>query len=80
MKPFSGASEYLTFQKIIKCDYDFPSNFPSNEARDLIEELLKLDPRQRIGFGTKRDELRAHAFFSDVKWDNLLNVESSLLV
>lgn len=37
--PFQARTEYLTFQKIINLQYDFPPGFPAH-ARDLVEKLL----------------------------------------
>ncbi|KAG5982620.1 hypothetical protein E4U55_001663 [Claviceps digitariae] len=45
--PFKAGSEYLTFQKIVNLDYEFPGGFPP-QARDLIERCLVLDPARRL--------------------------------
>lgn len=37
--PFKAPNEYLTFQKIINLEYDFPQGF-SEEGQDLIQKLL----------------------------------------
>lgn len=37
--PFRGATDYLTFQKILKKDMEFPEDFDA-EAKDLIEAIL----------------------------------------
>ena len=37
--PFRGATDYLTFQKILKREMEYPDGFP-DEARDLIETIL----------------------------------------
>uniref|UniRef100_A0A914EAZ0 non-specific serine/threonine protein kinase n=1 Tax=Acrobeloides nanus TaxID=290746 RepID=A0A914EAZ0_9BILA len=78
LKPFYDVSEYLTFQRILKCLYDFPSDFPSNDARDLIEKLLVLDPNGRLG-AHGAEELKSHPFFTDVRWEALPTIESPLL-
>lgn len=46
--PFRGASEYLTFQCILNRKLEFPEHF-SAEARDLIDNLLRLEPSERLG-------------------------------
>jgi 3-phosphoinositide dependent protein kinase-1 len=39
--PFSGSTDYQTFQMILERKLTFPSNIPlSHEARDLIDRLL----------------------------------------
>ncbi|KAK4130303.1 kinase-like protein [Trichocladium antarcticum] len=45
--PFKGATEYLTFQKIVNLEYEFPVGFPP-AARDLVERCLVLDPGRRL--------------------------------
>ena len=46
--PFKGVNEYQTFQKILKLDFSFPEGFPA-AAQALIEQLLVLDPAERLG-------------------------------
>ncbi|GAV77802.1 Pkinase domain-containing protein [Cephalotus follicularis] len=69
--PFKDASEWLIFQRIIARDIRFP-NYLSEEARDLIDRLLDIDPSRRPGAG--RDgysSLKMHPFFKGVDWRNL---------
>ena len=56
--PFKGATEYLTFQKIVKLEYEFPAGFPP-AARDLVERCLVLDPSQRLTI----EHIKNHEFF-----------------
>ncbi|KAI5292626.1 pkb-activating kinase-like protein, partial [Ascosphaera acerosa] len=65
--PFKAANEYLTFQKIINLEYEFPAAFPP-VARDLVERLLVIDPMQRPSI----DQLKAHEFFRGVVWGRSL--------
>ncbi|KAG2455707.1 PDPK1 kinase, partial [Polypterus senegalus] len=65
-------NEYLIFQKIIKLEYEFPEKF-FPKAKDLVQQLLSLDPTKRLGCeemgGYK--PLRAHPFFESITWENL---------
>ena len=61
--PFKAANEYLTFQKIVALEYDFPIGFPET-ARDLVERLLVLDPLQRLSL----ENVKSHDFFRGIKW------------
>jgi len=61
--PFKGATEYLTFDKILKLDYSFPPGFPQ-VARDLVERLLVPDPSKRLTV----EHVKNHPFFEGVKW------------
>ncbi|KAL1756385.1 kinase-like domain-containing protein [Schizophyllum commune] len=73
--PFAGPSEYLIFEKIKRLDYEFPEGFDA-EGKDLVQKLLVLDPTARLGAGTPGTQndaaaLKAHPFFSAIKWDTL---------
>ena len=61
--PFKAANEYLTFQKIVALDYEFPPGFPP-AARDLVERLLVLDPQRRLSI----EHIKNHEFFDGIKW------------
>ncbi|KAH8816304.1 kinase-like domain-containing protein [Xylogone sp. PMI_703] len=61
--PFKAAGEYLTFQKIVALDYEFPPGFPP-AARDLVERLLVLDPQRRLSI----EHIKNHEFFQGIKW------------
>ncbi|KAL3520807.1 hypothetical protein ACH5RR_018956 [Cinchona calisaya] len=69
--PFKDASEWLIFQRIIARDIRFPNYF-SEEARDIIDRLLDIDPGQRPGAGTGGySSLKKHPFFEGIDWKNL---------
>ncbi|CAN4126497.1 unnamed protein product [Withania somnifera] len=69
--PFKDASEWLIFQRIIARDIRFPNYF-SNEARDLIDQLLDIYPSKRPGAGPDGyASLKNHPFFSGFDWKNL---------
>ncbi|UKZ73449.1 hypothetical protein TrVFT333_001096 [Trichoderma virens FT-333] len=57
--PFKAGSEYLTFQKIVNLEYEFPQGFPPL-ARDLVERCLVLDPARRLTI----EHIKNHEFFS----------------
>ncbi|QIW97720.1 hypothetical protein AMS68_003238 [Peltaster fructicola] len=61
--PFKAANEYLTFQKILGLEYTFPTGFPE-DARDLVERLLVLDPAARLSI----EHIRNHPFFEGITW------------
>jgi 3-phosphoinositide dependent protein kinase-1 len=65
--PFKAANEYLTFQKIVGLDYEFPPGFPP-AARDLVERLLVLDPQRRLSI----EHIKNHEFFDGVQWGRSL--------
>ncbi|KAH6620643.1 kinase-like domain-containing protein [Chaetomium sp. MPI-SDFR-AT-0129] len=56
--PFKAGTEYLTFQKIVGLEYDFPVGFP-RAARDLVERCLVLDPAHRLTV----EHIKNHEFF-----------------
>ncbi|KAK7746800.1 serine/threonine protein kinase [Cytospora paraplurivora] len=61
--PFKGGTEYMTFQKIVGLEYDFPSGFPP-AARDLVERCLVLDPTRRLTI----EHIKNHEFFEGQKF------------
>lgn len=65
--PFKGGSEYLTFQKIVSLDYDFPPGFPP-AARDLVERCLVLDPTRRLTI----EHIKNHEFFEGQQFGKVL--------
>lgn len=73
LPPFRASNEFLTYQKILKMDYEFPEGFPA-EAKDLVEKLLVLDHTKRLGFSDKGDtyeSIRQHPFFEGIDWENI---------
>ena len=68
--PFRGETDYLIFQKVLRCELSFPRDFP-NDAKDLVERLLVLDPTRRLGASGKMKELKDHAFFEGVDFKTL---------
>ncbi|KAI0872787.1 kinase-like domain-containing protein [Hypoxylon argillaceum] len=65
--PFKGGSEYLTFQKIVSLDYEFPPGFPP-AARDLVERCLVLDPARRLTI----EHIKNHEFFEGQQFGKIL--------
>uniref|UniRef100_A0A8D3D0Y9 3-phosphoinositide-dependent protein kinase 1 n=1 Tax=Scophthalmus maximus TaxID=52904 RepID=A0A8D3D0Y9_SCOMX len=72
LPPFRAGNEYLIFQKIIKLEYEFPEKF-FPKAKDLVRQLLSLDPSKRIGCEEMGgyDPLKQHPFFDTISWSDL---------
>ncbi|CAH2091247.1 unnamed protein product [Euphydryas editha] len=73
LPPFRASNDFLTFQKILKMDYEFPEGFPA-EAKDLVEKLLVLDHTKRLGSSDKGEtyeSIRQHPFFEGIDWENI---------
>ncbi|XP_070782855.1 3-phosphoinositide-dependent protein kinase 1 isoform X2 [Enoplosus armatus] len=72
LPPFRAGNEYLIFQKIIKLEYEFPEKF-FPKAKDLVKQLLSLDPSKRIGCEEMGgyDPLKQHPFFDTISWSDL---------
>ncbi|XP_050301384.1 3-phosphoinositide-dependent protein kinase 1 [Anthonomus grandis grandis] len=70
--PFTGGSEYLIFQKIIKLEYQFPEDF-DDTIKDFVEKLLVLEPNRRLGASDSipYTSLRAHKMFEGINWNDL---------
>eukprot|EP00455_Lapot_gusevi_P047416 TRINITY_DN6405_c0_g1_i1.p1 TRINITY_DN6405_c0_g1~~TRINITY_DN6405_c0_g1_i1.p1 ORF type:complete len:499 (+),score=91.16 TRINITY_DN6405_c0_g1_i1:115-1611(+) len=64
--PFRAASEYLTFQKILRQEFSFPPELPE-VAVDLIRALLKADPQERLS----PSQIKEHPFFAGIDFENL---------
>lgn len=56
--PFKGGTEYLTFQKIVNLEYEFPAGFPP-AAQDLVERCLVSNPIMRLTV----EHIKKHDFF-----------------
>ncbi|POR35005.1 Serine/threonine-protein kinase ksg1 [Tolypocladium paradoxum] len=65
--PFKAGSEYLTFQKIVNLEYEFPPGFPPS-ARDLVERCLVLDPARRLTI----EHIKNHEFFQGQQFGKAL--------
>uniref|UniRef100_A0A7N8YEI5 3-phosphoinositide-dependent protein kinase 1 n=1 Tax=Mastacembelus armatus TaxID=205130 RepID=A0A7N8YEI5_9TELE len=72
LPPFRAGNEYLIFQKIIKLEYEFPEKF-FPKAKDLVKQLLSLDPSKRLGCEEMGgyDPLKQHPFFDTISWSDL---------
>ncbi|KLO20381.1 kinase-like protein [Schizopora paradoxa] len=73
--PFHAPSEYLTFEKVKKLDYSFPDGF-DEDAKDLVQRILVLDPIKRLGAGEAGSDhdmnaLRQHPFFKSIDWQSI---------
>ncbi|KAK5997378.1 Serine/threonine-protein kinase ksg1 [Cladobotryum mycophilum] len=65
--PFKAGSEYLTFQKIVNLEYEFPPGFPP-AAQDLVERCLVLDPARRLTI----EHIKNHEFFDGQQFGRFL--------
>jgi len=72
LPPFQSPSEWLIFKKIEKLDYNFQEGF-NEEAKDIIQRLLVIEPRDRLGARDKKcySSLKRHPFFKGVDFETL---------
>lgn len=68
----SEIQDFEVFHKVLNLDYRFPEDFPSPEAKDLIERLLVSCPSQRLGRPEdgRHAALKSHPFFAVLDWSD----------
>lgn len=86
--PFHADTPEKVFQNILARKIDWPEDDVcqvSEEAKDLMNKLMCLDPRQRLGanaedkFPSGGAEIRAHPWFSGMNWETLRDDEASFI-
>ncbi|XP_055383640.1 3-phosphoinositide-dependent protein kinase 1 isoform X2 [Condylostylus longicornis] len=73
LPPFRGNTEFLIFKQILNLNLEFPEGFDKN-AEDLVRNLLKLKPEERLGAQDKigcYESIRTHPFFDGINWDTI---------
>ena len=71
--PFRGDDEDEIFDAILEDDPLYPIQMPRDSV-SLLQRLLTRDPSRRLGAGPNdADDVKAHPFFRDVNWDDLIN-------
>ncbi|KAI9654915.1 MAG: rim15, signal transduction response regulator [Trizodia sp. TS-e1964] len=86
--PFHADTPDKVFENILNRHIDWPDEdeIPGSlEAKDLINKLLCIDPRDRLGanignkFSCGGDEVRNHPWFDGINWENLLQDEAQFV-
>ncbi|KAJ5316398.1 hypothetical protein N7476_006705 [Penicillium atrosanguineum] len=79
--PFNAPTPDEVFENILRRNINWPDDpdeYTTPEALDLMNKLMTLNPRERIGanvdekFPNGGAEIRHHPWFSDINWDTLL--------
>jgi len=65
-KTFEGSSENDTFDKIITRKVTWPEDMDTDTV-DIIDKLLQLDPRDRLGF----EGLKSHSYFRSINFKQI---------
>lgn len=65
LPPFKGASEYLTFEKIINVDFTYKRLLPP-KVKDIIDRILVYSPQNRPTI----PDIQAMSWFTGVSWGN----------
>jgi serine/threonine-protein kinase RIM15 len=86
--PFHAETPDEVFENILALRISWPDDNDfdvSAEAKDLMNRLLTLDPRQRLGanvdekFSCGGEEIRKHAWFEGTNWEKLLEDEAQFV-
>ncbi|XP_044714815.1 kinase [Hirsutella rhossiliensis] len=87
--PFHADEAEQVFENILARKIQWPDESTcepiSDEAKDLINKLLCMDPKQRLGanreekFGSGGEEIRSHPWFQGINWDTLLEDEAQFV-
>lgn len=83
--PFHADTPDKVFKNILEGNIDWPpmtpeeeAEFCSPEAKDLVKQLLTLDPESRLGFNGA-EEIKRHRYFDGLNWDSLFEEEASFV-
>ncbi|KAK3707788.1 hypothetical protein QZH41_008570, partial [Actinostola sp. cb2023] len=68
--PFCAESRKKTIDKILKGKLVLP-HFLTPESKDFIRKLLRRHPQSRLGGHDDAVAIKTHAFFRNIKWEDL---------
>ena len=71
--PFSESKEDIIVEKIKKHDYKIP-DYLSNEAQDILNHILKINPEERFNI----ESIKKHPWFNIVE-PHLMNAKNYYL-
>jgi len=70
--PFRSGNREQLFEQIVTGAVECPPQYFSAAARDLVQRLLVVEPRHRLGAsGNGVADIYAHAFFAGVDWSRV---------
>lgn len=70
--PFYSDNQSQIFESIQEKEVKFPSTIPiSSECKDFIVQILKKDPKDRLGFRKDSIEIMSHPWFKDINFTDL---------
>ncbi|KRX00703.1 Protein kinase-like domain [Pseudocohnilembus persalinus] len=72
MPPFYSRQREELFENIKTAPIKIPKSM-SQEAKDLIKQLLNRNPKKRLGAQNDAIDIKNHIFFKDFNWDDLLD-------
>ena len=81
--PFNGNTPEELYANVINGEILWPDGddeliFIPDEAKNMIIGLLKHDPLERLGADGSL-EIKEHAFFQTIDWDNLLRIKADFI-
>ncbi|KAI4190256.1 MAG: hypothetical protein LQ346_004960 [Caloplaca aetnensis] len=87
--PFHAETPEKVFENILARRIDWPGeeemSMVSADAKDLMERLMTLNPKGRIGanmeekFSSGGEEIRKHVWFASINWQTLLEDEAQFV-
>ncbi|KAI4226427.1 MAG: hypothetical protein L6R36_003185 [Xanthoria steineri] len=87
--PFHAENPEKVFENILARRIDWPDeeemSMVSMEAKDIMEQLMTLDPKARLGcnlqerFSSGGEEIQKHLWFSSINWETLLEDEAQFV-
>ena len=70
--PFRGPRRDVTFENVIKKPLHFPTldaaEDISDDCKDLLRQLLKKRPIERLGHERGAEDIKRHPWFADINW------------
>ena len=67
--PFDEEDNYVLYKKILEGKYEFP-DFISESAKDLIRNILNIDPSTRYSL----EQIKQHSWFNELKYNSIQGI------
>ncbi|KAG1752641.1 RIM15, signal transduction response regulator [Suillus paluster] len=78
--PFHAETPEKVFENILSGHIEWHEDWVefSDEARDLMQRLMCIDPSVRLG-ASGADEVKEHPFFEGIEWDKVTSTEAAFI-